>query len=85
MILKISCAKFGQDQPKPVWFFPFLDPPLKNNKTILGHYVHNEKYIYTPTFMVIGQTVSKSINVKQTNIQIYIYYYYYYLFIYLHN
>ena len=30
-----------------------------------------KKYIYMPTFMVLGQTVSKSI--KQSNMQIYIY------------
>ena len=47
MILKISCAKFGQDQPQPGWFFPPPGAPLKNNKIILAHYVLNEKiHIY---------------------------------------
>ena len=48
MVLKISCAKFGQNQPKPGWFLP---PPGLPSKKILAHYVLNEKihigiYIY---------------------------------------
>ena len=47
MILKISCAKFGQDQPKPAWFLPPLGPPPKKYKIILAHYDLNENiHIY---------------------------------------
>ena len=46
MLLKISYAKFGQDQPNPGWFLPHpgppLDPPLKEYSRIMFPI----KYIY---------------------------------------